>query len=195
MRESMLPATIFPNDTYSYKRDFTGFITQDEIDEYLTHHDTESKLRTLSHYLMSDGDKDFTAYLKDSFGIYGGGTHALGGADNSYAEHSRSKGIMMSRGRIGEPYAKVILNTNQAAKRVKTLIESGRFASRAELDGTASYEKLELVRDVTTFSAIFRRNTQDLFPAKPDSTPTNITTKTAGRFLTFTTRTKPNGKP
>ncbi|GHU35786.1 hypothetical protein FACS1894105_05060 [Clostridia bacterium] len=186
MRESVLPAVIFPNDAYSYKRDFTGFITQDEIDGYLTHDPTEYKLKTLSHYLTSNGDKDFTDYLKDSFGIYGGSTHALGGADNSYAEHSRSKGIKLQRGRISEPYTEVKLNPNQAAKRVKALIESGQFVSRAELDSIKNYEKLELTRNINNFFGDLPEEYERPFPGKNGFFHNEYHDENGERTLNFT---------
>jgi N12 class adenine-specific DNA methylase/adenine-specific DNA methylase len=151
MREAMREPVMFPNAEYSYKRNFSGFITQDEIDAYLIGHSDETKYRTLSNYLTGNGDKDFTDFLKNSYGLGGGGTHALGGADNSYGDYWPGKGITLSRGRIGDPFTKMNLNWNQAAKRVKTLIESGRFMTRAELDGIQSYERLMLVRNINNF--------------------------------------------
>jgi hypothetical protein len=151
MRASMLPTVIFPNDEYTYTRDFAGFITQDEIDAYLVHRGDEMKYRIMSNYLTGNGNKDFQQFLKESYGLGGGGTHALGGADNSYGDYSPSKGITLSRGQISNPFTKVKLNWNQAAKRVKSLIESGQFMTRAELDGISGYEKLVLAKDINYF--------------------------------------------
>lgn len=185
MRESMPPIVVFPNEEYNYKRDFTGFITQDEIDAYLTRGETSTRLETLSHYLTGNGDKDFTEYLKDSFGIYGGNTHALGGADNSYAEHSRGKGISLQRGRIGDPYTEVKLNPAQAAKRIKTLIESGQFVNRTDLDAIGSYEKLILTRTVNNFFAGLPEEYARPFPGKTNFNSNEFYNEDGERTLNF----------
>jgi N12 class adenine-specific DNA methylase len=185
MRESMLPTTLFANGEYQYKRDFQGFITQDEIDAYLTNGETDTRLKTLSHYLTGNGNKDFVAYLKDSFGEYGGGSHALGGANNSWGEHSRGKGIKLSRGTIGDPYAEVKLNPAQAAKRVKTLIESGQFVTRADLNAIGSYEKLILTRAVNTFFAGLPEEYARPFPGKAGFNSNEFTNEDGERTLNF----------
>ncbi|GHU89243.1 hypothetical protein FACS1894202_06990 [Clostridia bacterium] len=184
MRESMLPPAIFANGEYQYKRDFTGFITQDEIDAYLMRRGDEMKFDILSKYLTSNGDKDFTAFLKNSYGL-GGGTHALGGADNSYGDYSPGKGIVLSRGRIGDPFAKVNLNWNQAAKRIKTLIESGQFMTRAELDGIRSYEKLELVRNINSFFSGLPEEYERPFAGKTGIYPNEYHDENGERTLDF----------
>jgi N12 class adenine-specific DNA methylase len=186
MREAMLPATVFPNDEYSYKRDFSAFITQDEIDAYLLNRSAETKYQILSEYLRGNGDKDFEKFLKNSYGLGGGGSHALGGADNSYGDYSPGKGITLSRGQIGEPFTKVTLNWNQAAKRVKTLIESGHFMSRAELDGIASYEKLVLVRNINWFFYDLPQEYPHPFPGKPGYNGNEYLNEDGSKALDFT---------
>jgi N12 class adenine-specific DNA methylase len=151
MCEAILPPVFFPNRAYSYKRDFSGFITQDEIDAFLTHRSPETKYGILSACLTDADDKNFRDYLKGTYGLGGSGTHALGGADNSYGDYWPGKGITLSRGRMSDPFTKVNLNWSQAAKRVKTLIESGAFMSRSELDGVNRYERLILVRNINNF--------------------------------------------
>jgi N12 class adenine-specific DNA methylase/adenine-specific DNA methylase len=149
LRAFGIPPAIAPADEYQYKRDFSGFITQDEIDAYLMSRSVDTKYDTLSAYLTGNGDKEFTDFLKHSYGLGGGGTWSDG---NGWSDYTPSKGITLKRGgTIFVPEATVTLNRNQAAKRVKTLIESGLYMSREELNGITGYERLQLVKSINNF--------------------------------------------
>jgi N12 class adenine-specific DNA methylase len=152
MRDAMLPPVIFPGDAFSYKRDFDGFITEDEVDAYLTRggNYSEGKFRILSYFLGDHTDKDRANFVKNEYG-HGGQSHALGGADNSHADAEPGKGLTLSRGRIGNPYAKTNLNWNAVRRRIRGLIENGLYLNRAELDRIPNYEKLILARRISNF--------------------------------------------
>jgi N12 class adenine-specific DNA methylase len=164
MREFVLPPSIFPGGEYQYKRDFSRFITQDEIDEYLMSRGGDTKFNILSAYLTGNGDKDFTDFLKHGYGLGGGGTWSDG---NGWSDYSPSGGIELKRGgTIFDPETNVKLNWNRAAKRVKDLIESGLYMTRAELDGITGYERLTLVKSINRFYGGLPQEYERPFPGE-----------------------------
>ncbi len=110
------------------------FITQDEIDAFLTRGGSYSgsKERTYRYFTEPHTQDERAAYLKEAYGI-GGSSHALSGADDSWADYD-SKGIVLKRGDITNPSAVVKLNWKQAAKCVGELIDHGWFLTAAEMD-------------------------------------------------------------
>lgn len=130
---------------------FNPFITEDEVDAYLTRGSSfsEGKYRIFSYFLSEHSDKERANFLKNEYGT-GGSTHALSGADNSYADSS-AKGLVLSRGSMTDPYDKVTLTWSKAADRINRLILSGRYMRRAELDRIPEYEKKVLASEIHSF--------------------------------------------
>ncbi|GHU87360.1 hypothetical protein FACS1894202_01510 [Clostridia bacterium] len=148
MRDTMIaprnvPAAVFTSKPFKY------FITQDEIDALLLHggNYSEGKYRILSHFLNNNGDKERIDFLKEAYGNGGGSWSDTDG----WHDAAPSKGLSLSRGRIGSPDAEVNMGWGAVARRVDALVKSGQYMSQAELDGIASYEKIMLARSINAF--------------------------------------------
>ena len=129
------------------------FITQDEIDSYMTRGSGfhSGKYRILSYFLQDHTAKERAAFLKKEYG-HGGSSHALGGADDSWADCEPGKGIILKRGGLGDKaYDTVKLSWSAAEKRIMGLINEGRYMSRAELDHIPAYEMQALARQIQNF--------------------------------------------
>jgi len=146
MRDAMLSPVIFPNDNFSPTKNFSYFITEDELDAALTRGSSfsEGKFRILSYFLSDHSDKEKMDFLKNEYG-HGGGTWS---ATNGWLNAEPGKGFTLSRGGIGNPDAEVNLKWNAMAKRIQRLISDGLYMTRAEFDRTSNYERIMLVRRV-----------------------------------------------
>jgi len=122
---------------------FMRFITDDEVDSYLSRGGpySEGRLRTLSHFLHDHTPQERLKYLKDSYG-HGGGTWIDG-----WSNAEPGKGINLKRADCAD----VNLNWNQATRRTQQLIESGNYATRADLDQIPNYERIILARSINNF--------------------------------------------
>ncbi len=131
---------------------FMPFITEDEVDAYLMRGGSyqEGKYRILSYFLHNHTPKERADLLKTEYG-QGGSSHALSGADNSWADSEPGKGIRLTRGGLSNPYDTVRLSWGTAEKRIGKLIQDGRYMTRAGLDRIPDYEKDMLTRNVTNF--------------------------------------------
>ena len=117
------------------------FITQDEIDERLTggsnyHH---GQFRIYEYFMEGHDKKENIAFLKNEYGT-GGGSPALIGSDRSDEWHD-SKGIKLGKGRIGDPYAKVLLKWNVVEKRIRELVSADKYLTPKGKEAFAQYKK------------------------------------------------------
>ena len=117
------------------------FITQDEIDERLTggsnyHH---GQFRIYEYFMEGHDKKENIAFLKNEYGT-GGGAPALIGSDRSDEWHD-SKGIKLGKGRIGDPYAKVLLKWNVVEKRIRELVNADKYLTPKGKEAFAQYKK------------------------------------------------------
>lgn len=117
------------------------FITQDEIDARLTggsgfHH---GHFRIYEYFLEGHDKKDNIAFLKNEYGT-GGGSPALIGSDRSDEWHD-SKGIKLEKGKIGDPYAKVLLKWNVVEKRISELVKADKYLTPEGKEAYAQYKK------------------------------------------------------
>lgn len=106
-----------------------GFITEDEIDEIFRDGSgiSDGKKRIYNFFKESHTTGEQANFLKEEYGT-GGHSHALSGARGSNEWHD-AKGMKLEK----ENCSDVFLNWNQAAKRIQTLIESGRYIEKEEL--------------------------------------------------------------
>ena len=116
------------------------FITQDEIDERLTggsnyHH---GQFRIYEYFMEGHDKKENIAFLKNEYGT-GGGSPALIGSDRSDEWHD-SKGIKLGKGRIGDPYAKVLLKWNVVEKRIRELVNADKYLTPKGKEAFAQYK-------------------------------------------------------
>nr|WP_270270157.1 DUF3849 domain-containing protein [Enterocloster clostridioformis] len=83
--------------------------------------------------------KENIAFLKNEYGT-GGGSPALIGSDRSDEWHD-SKGIKLGKGRIGDPYAKVLLKWNVVEKRIRELVNADKYLTPKGKEAFAQYKK------------------------------------------------------
>lgn len=117
-----------------------GFITEDEMDENLRRGSgiSDGKKRIYNFFKESHTTGEQANFLKEEYGT-GGHSHALSGARGSNEWHD-AKGIKLEK----ENCKDIFLNWNQAAKRIQTLIESGRYIEKEELtEQTESREDIK----------------------------------------------------
>ena len=116
------------------------FITQDEIDERLTggsnYH--QGQFRIYEYFMEGHDKKENIAFLKNEYGT-GGGAPALIGSDRSDEWHD-SKGIKLGKGRIGDPYAKVLLKWNVVEKRIRELVNADKYLTPKGKEAFAQYK-------------------------------------------------------
>ena len=117
------------------------FITQDEIDACLTsgsnvHH---GQFRIYEYFMEGHDKKESIDFLKNEYGT-GGGSPALIGSERSDEWHD-SKGIKLEKGRIGDPYAKVLLKWNVVEKRIRELVKADRYLTPEGKEAYAQYKK------------------------------------------------------
>ena len=127
------------------------FITQDEIDVFLTRGGpySDGRLSTYAFFIQEKTAKEKADFLKEQYGI-GGCSHALSGADDSHADYD-GKGIKLCRGDYLKPAATELLKWPQAAKRVQQLIDQGMYLKAGDYSRMPAYEREVLARRVIGF--------------------------------------------
>ncbi len=128
-----------------------AFITQDEIDAYLSRGGSfsDGRLSTYSFYLRNDSVGERTDFIKEKYGT-GGQSSALSGADDSWADYD-SKGLRLSKYGIRNPDTEILLPWKKVAQRVGFLIDNGRFLSAADYDHMAEYERNTMAARILNF--------------------------------------------
>ena len=119
----------------------SDFITQDEIDAKLSAGSSfsQGKMRIYEHFKEGHSTKDSIDFLKNEYGT-GGGSHAIIGSDNSWEDHD-AKGIELKKGDIFAPYAKVLLKWNVVEKRIRQLVNEGKYFSPKGLEEYQAYRE------------------------------------------------------
>lgn len=105
-----------------------GFITEDEIDKlFIRGSGMESgKIRIYLYFQNHIDLKERIDFLKNEYGTGGHG----GGIFNEWHD---AKGITFSRDDIASPFAKINISWNNAAKRIDSLIKSGKYLTEKEI--------------------------------------------------------------
>ncbi len=126
-----------------------SFITEDEIDQLLLRGGSyeDSKFGIYSYFVQGHNDQECAKFLREAYGE--GGFGHIG-----YNESHGSKGIKFTRedeisGFKG--YDTITLNWNQAQKRVRALIDSGKYLSVLQESNLSYYEKSQLARRIYWF--------------------------------------------
>lgn len=134
-------------------QEYPVFITQDEIDAFLSKGGpySDGRLATYSFYLLNKGDKTRTDFIKERYGT-GGQSHALSGADNSYANYD-GKGLKLERGSIMNPDTEILLPWAKVAKRIDYLIENQQFLHPSDYSRMPDYEREQMASKVISFYA------------------------------------------
>ncbi len=127
-----------------------AFITQDEIDAYLTKGNySDWRLSIYSYFIQDKADKERAAFLWKKYGI-GGGGKIYDSAEDSEIWHD-GKGLHLARGKYENVKSEILLKWPAVAKRVKYLIENDRYLSTADISRMPEYEKEQIVTCVTNF--------------------------------------------
>ncbi len=126
-----------------------SFITEDEIDQLLLRGGSyeDSKFGIYSYFVQGHNAQECAKFLREAYGE--GGFGHIG-----YNESHGSKGIKFTRedeisGFKG--YDTITLNWNQAQKRVRALIDSGKYLSVLQESNLSYYEKSQLARRIYWF--------------------------------------------
>ena len=126
-----------------------SFITEDEIDQLLLRGGSyeDSKFGIYSYFVQGHNAQECAKFLREAYGE-GGFSHI------GYNESHGSKGIKFTRedeisGFKG--YDTITLNWNQAQKRVRALIDSGKYLSVLQESNLSYYEKSQLARRIYWF--------------------------------------------
>lgn len=144
----MLEKIIFPaQDTIAIKG--IDFITQDEIDYVLCGGSSISggKVRIFNYFDHGHSSDENIKFLKNEYGI-GGRSYALPGCDNSWEDHD-AKGIHLRKGNISNPDVELLLNWKTVEKRIRELVQSGKYKKglpeNCIKDNEKNFEKEETV--------------------------------------------------
>ena len=128
-----------------------SFITEDEIDELLKRSGAnridDGKLGLFSYILQGHNAKECADYMRRQYGD--GGFGRMG-----YDEWHDSKGIRYRRGDDASGfsgYDTVSMNWNQVYKRVRQLIDDGRYLNEKEQGYLHAYEMKMLARNIYVF--------------------------------------------
>ncbi len=130
-----------------FKRIEPTFITEDELDSIYKSSNqniNKSNIDTYAIFKQGHSQKDKSDYLKNRYGLSGTGI------SNINYSHS-GKGTELRKSDISKPYAEVLENWGQVAKRVDRLINENRYLNKAEIDYIPTYEKELVARSILTF--------------------------------------------
>ena len=131
-------------------------ISQEDIDAILTRGSGihQGKFRIYEQFLKQDSSENNITFLKNEYGI-GGAYPAVSG--RNLDESHDAKGIKISRGRISQPDAELLLRWNKVEKRIGELIRADRYLSQAEKDDYPAYrEQAEVRKERCEISDEFR---------------------------------------
>ena len=121
-------------------------LPQQIIDEALCmgFNDRDSR-KIICAYFMKD-KPDNAAFLQESYGTNGAGLIIQG---QEYAIWYDPEGIRISPGRTVQKLHTTIVTWEQAAKRIRELLDMGRYMPQAELDQVPDFERRRLAQSLT----------------------------------------------
>lgn len=124
------------------------FVTEDEIDRLFIRDNgvSETKLRIYAYFMQGHNAGECAAFLRNGQSV---GGHCYTG----YDEWHDGKGIRLSRSDefSAGNYDTVSLNWNQVQKRIRKLIDDGRYLNSAEKNALPEYETRQLARRICSF--------------------------------------------
>ena len=122
-------------------------LPQQVIDEALCigFNDRDSRLIICAYFMKDKPLEDNAAFLQRKYGTNGAGLFIN---DREYAVWYDPEGIRVSTGRSAQKRHATLITWTQAAKRIRELLDLGRYMPQSELDRVQDYERKELAREV-----------------------------------------------
>lgn len=125
------------------------FITQDEIDQFLTQGNSDKRLRIYACFIQEHSETEQAEFMKQFYGT-GGCSPALPNADDSDANYD-AKGLRLRKGRWTGNEAESFLRWPAVAKRINVLIQNEEFLKAADYERMPEFERKEMVNRVIRF--------------------------------------------
>jgi len=118
-------------------------LPQQVIDEALCigFNDRDSRLIICAYFMKDKPLEDNAAFLQKKYGTNGAGLFIN---DREYAVWYDPEGIRVSSGRSAQKRHATLLSWTQAAKRIRELLDLGRYMSQSELDRVQDFERKEI---------------------------------------------------
>ena len=141
------------------------FVTQDEIDTFLTQNFSRRGWRKKDDYVFfcqHASLKERARHMKDSFGIAGGSTTALYGYSH-FGFNYDAKGLEFYKNEPGVPECRERISWNDVAKRVGQMIGEGRYLSAEEQASLPAYEREQIAVMVVKFYAYIPKDIERPF--------------------------------
>ena len=122
-------------------------LPQQVIDEALCigFNDRNSRLIICAHFMKDKPLEDNVAFLQKSYGTNGAGLFIN---DREYAIWYDPDGIRIATGRTVQKRYTTLVSWEQAAKRVRELLDLGRYMPQSELDRVQDFERMELAKSL-----------------------------------------------
>ena len=122
-------------------------LSQQVIDEALCigFNDKNSRLIICAHYMKDKPLEENAAFLQKSYGTNGAGLLIQ---DREYAIWYDPEGIRIATGRTVQKRYTTLITWEQAAKRIRELLDLGRYMPQSELDRVQDFERLELAKSL-----------------------------------------------
>ena len=122
-------------------------LPQQVIDEALCigFNDRNSRLIICAHYMKDKPLEENAAFLQKSYGTNGAGLFVQ---DREYAIWYDPEGIRIATGRTVQKRYTTLVTWEQAAKRIRELLDLGRYMPQSELDRVQDFERMELAKSL-----------------------------------------------
>ena len=122
-------------------------LPQQVIDEALCigFNDQNSRLIICAHYMKDKPLEENAAFLQKSYGTNGAGLFIH---DREYAIWYDPEGIRIATGRTVQKRYTTLVTWEQVAKRIRELLDLGRYMPQSELDRVPDFERMELAKSL-----------------------------------------------
>ena len=121
----------------------TPILPQQVIDEALCtgYHNRDSRLIICAYFMKDNPLEDNAAFLQKKYGTNGAGLFIN---DREYAIWYNPEGIRIASGRSAQNHHATLVTWKQAAKRIRELLDLGRYMSQSELNRVQDYERKQI---------------------------------------------------
>ncbi|MGM9628951.1 MAG: SNF2-related protein [Faecousia sp.] len=122
-------------------------LPQQVIDEALCigYNDQDSRLIICAYFMKDKPLEDNAAFLQKKYGTNGAGLFIH---DREYAVWYGPEGIRVAAGRSAQKRYATLVTWEQAAKRIRELLDLGRYMPQSEIDRAPEFEKSRLADDL-----------------------------------------------